>query len=181
MRAYVTSIGERTTDICVSQLKKFGYEVLLLNQVEPWFDKYKKFISIADENCLRVDADIIVNQNIMNAERFTFHFDNEWMMVQFSVYDLYKNLPHSGVPVMYNKKALEIIRNNFYSLDPRRPEATAWRLPQINRMTYTIHELVGMHGFFQDKESILRHMKNKIERKQIDLYDFDLAEKLMNL
>lgn len=180
MKAYVTSIGEKTTQICVDQLKLFGFDVVLLDTKEDWFSKYKRFINLAKEDCIRVDADIIVNQNIIDPLRFTFGFNN-WLMVQFKVYDLYKNNVHTGIPVMYKEDAINIIRYNFDKLDKTRPEATAWRLPEINPFTFNIDEVVGMHGFFQDREAMLRHIKNKIERKQMGDYHFDLAEKLMNL
>jgi len=64
MKAFITSIGEKTTKICCEQLSKFGFEIILLDEIEPWINKYKKFINMANEDCLRVDADIIVNEQI---------------------------------------------------------------------------------------------------------------------
>ena len=47
MKAYVTSIRELTTKICCEQLRKFGFEIVLLDQKESWIEKYKKFIQLA--------------------------------------------------------------------------------------------------------------------------------------
>ena len=180
MRAYVTSVGEKTTDICVTQLKKFGFDVVLLDHKEKWIEKYKRFINIADEDCIRVDADIILNSNIIDPLKYTQGLSN-WLMCQFKVYDIYKNNIHLGIPVMYKKEALGIIRRNFDKVNPLRPEATAWRIPEINPHTFNIDEVVGIHGIYQDADTVRRAMKNKIDRKQFSDYDFELIEKLMNL
>ena len=69
MNAYLCTIGEPTTNLCKSQLERFGFEVVLLDKVEPWIDKYKRVIAMADEDCIRIDADIIPNKNIKLFQR----------------------------------------------------------------------------------------------------------------
>ena len=64
MKAYLCSVGELTTQICVDQLKLFGFDVILLDEIEPWYDKYKRFIFQTEEDCIRIDADVIPNKNI---------------------------------------------------------------------------------------------------------------------
>ena len=64
MRAYVTSIGEPTTGICVDQLKRYGFDVILLDSKEPWIRKYRRFICEAVGPCLRIDADVVPNSQI---------------------------------------------------------------------------------------------------------------------
>jgi len=180
MKAYVTSIGEKTTDICVAQLRRYGFDVELLDKKEDWPHKYSKFLFTAQEDCLRVDADIIPNENI--AQILTDDYgDDEPLMIQYQYYCLYRNNIHLGNPVFYTRKAIDIIRDKYLTLDMRRPEASAWRLPEINSRTLTSSLVVGMHGFFQDKETIDRAKKNKEDRGQMKLYDFDLAYKLTNL
>ncbi len=179
MKAYLTTIGERTTEICKSQLERFGFEVVVLDGLEPWEQKYKRFIEMADEHCIRVDADVIVNRYINTA--FNYQKTKGHLMVQFQAYDFYRNNVGVCSPVYYHPTALAIIRRDFEHLDLRRPEATAWRLPDINKHTYTSKAVVGIHGFFQTKEDMDRHRQNKIDRKQITEYDFELAEKLINL
>jgi hypothetical protein len=175
MKAYLTSIGEKTADICKEQLEKLGLEVVLLDKKESWEDKYRSFINTATEDCIRIDADIIPNENIKELPM------KNRMMTQALGYDFYKNKVGVIGILYYSEKALEIIRNNFDNIDWRRPEATAWRLPEINLKNETIELVCGMHGFFQDKETIERAYKNKIDRKQIKDYDFDLVNKIMNL
>ena len=65
MIAYVFSIREKTTDLCVRVLKQNGFKVMLLDGMESIGDKYKRFIEMADEDCIKIDADIIPNSNII--------------------------------------------------------------------------------------------------------------------
>lgn len=180
MKAYLTTIGEPTTEICKEQLERFGFDVVVLDGAEPWAQKYARFIETADEDCIRIDADVILNQNIKEAIN-GLKYQPQMLMVQWSCYDLYRNNIGVCSPVFYSKKALEIIREDFKDLDLRRPEATAWRLKRINEFTATKDWVVGMHGFFQDKDHLARHLENKIERKQMEDYDFELAKKLTKL
>jgi len=181
MNAYVTSIGERTTQICCDQLKKFGFTVFLLDEKEPWIDKYKKFIQMAVAPCIRVDADVIVNKNLKDyCETFIEHQIED--MTQFNIFDMYKNNLSNTSPVLYSEKAIEKIRELIDKIDVRRPETSSWRLIQNEGLeVYTSKQTMGMHGFFQDKETILRARQNKIDRKQIYDYDFDLSFKLLEL
>lgn len=176
MKAYLTTIGERTTEVAAQTLKLYGFDVVILDGFENWIDKYKRFIDLADNNCIRLDADVIINQNIVQAIK---DIEKNCMMAQWHGYDFYRNNIGIVSPVFYHRDALEIIRKNFGKLNVSRPEATAWRLPDINPYTVTKPDIVAMHGFFQTKEDLLRHKANKINRKQIDEYNFELAEKLI--
>ena len=183
MKAYVTSIGEKTTEICVQQLKKFGVEVVLLDKEESWESKYKRFIRMAhedNENCIRVDADVIVNKYIQEA-MYCGDLEDGTLIVSFCLYDLYRNGIFAGSPIFYTKKALGIIDRYKMMLHPDSPESSACRLDQINPHKYQSDIIVGMHGFFQNYGTIERAIINKKDRKQQDLFDFELVDKLMNL
>lgn len=179
MKAYVTSIGEKTTKICCEQLQRFGFEVVLLDGIEEWFDKYKRFIQIANENCIRIDADVIVNSNIQEILNYG-DFENV-LMIQYYGYDFYRNNVGIISPIYYTEKALQIIKKNINLLDPNRPETSAWRLSEINPFTSTSNLILGMHGFFQSRKEFDRALKNKKERKQMAEFDFELADKLFKL
>ena len=179
MKIYVTSIGEPTTEICCWQLKRLGFEVILLDETEDWAEKYKKFVSMADDDCFRVDADVIVNENIW--KMLDCNEDNKWLMIQSYGYDFYRNNIRVTSPIFYSKKALEIIRKNIDKIDKNRPETSAWRFSEINPLTKTCDFIVGMHGFFQGRKEFKRALKNKEERKQIEEFDFELADRLLNL
>ena len=180
MKAYVTSIGEKTEKICCEQLEKFGFEVVLLNAKESWESKYKRFINMAykaNEDCLRIDADVIVNERI----RYLHEVENSELIASYCLYDLYRNGIFRGSPILYSKKAIGIIHRYQSMLHPNRPESSACRLDQINPHKYQSEVIVGMHGFFQNHDTIEKAKTNKTDRKQQDLFDFDLVDKLMKL
>lgn len=176
MKAYVTSIGERTTKLCCEQLTMFGFEVVLLDKQESWHKKYKRFLREANEDCIRIDADIIPNKRI---EAVHTYVDSDYLMVQFKTYGFYRNDISITSPVFYKKDCFKIL--NGMDLDENRPETSAWRNKYINMRTHTSDVIVGLHGFFQDKETMERAYKNKVERKQLDMYDFELARKVAKL
>lgn len=183
MKAYVTSIGEKTTEMCCRQLEKYGFEVVLFNREEKWITKYIRFLGVANENCIRVDADIVVNENIKKCGKEDCFITPtlELLGAQYCVYDFYKNNVKVGQPVFYTKEAISIINRNLKTLDRSRPEASAWRIPEIDKRILTSDLVVGMHGFFQDNDAMNRAKQNKINRSQIKDYDFDLALELIDL
>src|SRR3990167_5881610 len=130
MKAFVTSIGERTTKLCCLQLERLGFVVELLDEKQPWGDKYNVFIKLAQGDCLRVDADVIVNRVlydfIYKFELDEFYKEYPYWMTQFKTYDLYKNQISITSPVYYSWKALDVIKRNIDNLDLRRPETSAW-------------------------------------------------------
>lgn len=177
MKAYVTSVGERTTDLCCEQLERYGFDVVLMDKKESWIDKYSMFIKVANEDCVRVDADVIPNDNVKLVGKDI----GDAIMVQYKYFDFYKNNVSVGCPVFYKKEALSGIMSSLKKIHPSRPEATAWRLPNIVERTMTSDLIVGMHGFGSDKNTIERAKRNKIARGQIKDYDFDLAYKIAEL
>lgn len=177
MKCFVTSIGEKTTDLCCSQLQKFGFEVVLLDKVEPWITKYESFLLQADEDCLRIDADVLVNKHIVECVDDPFDF----FMIQYKTYDLYRNDVGITSPVRYSKEGLELIRAQISKLSEGRPEATAWRLPKVVDNTFTRDLIVGMHGFFQDDLAVNRAIENKLSRKQSSQYDWPFVWKTRDL
>lgn len=182
MKAYLCSIGERTTEIARDQLLRLGFDVVLLDAKETWIEKYKRFIRLAEGPCLRVDADFVANANIVTCKEYMYdQFYAQILMVQFNCFDFYKNDVGIGGGVFYSKECLEILKKNTQKLDAKRPEASAWRLEEVNRFTLTADLICGMHGFLQTKEDMDRALKHKIERNQIQHYDFDLAFSLAEL
>ena len=173
MKAYLTSIGEPTTPIAKWQLERLGFEVVLLDEVEPWVVKYKKFINIAQENCLRVDADVVVNKKILGCLKLP-----DDIMAQFNCYDFYGNDTWNTCPVYYGSKILEIIRKNIDKIGDKRPETDAWRLPEVVKHTITFGKIIyGSHGIGASKEMIERAKQNKQDRNQLNQFDFELVEK----
>jgi len=178
-KAFVTSVSERTTQICCEQLEKYGFEVVLLDKKELWLGKYKKFIQSAQEDCLRVDADVIVNRRV---KLIPGQNKDAWV-IQNLVFDLYKLDLTMTSPVFYRKGALDIIKKNLDKLSSTRPEASALRLPKVNPRVFKGDWVVGLHGFLQDDETIKRARQNKIARGHLEKYNYDfyLVDKLKKL
>lgn len=179
MKVYVTSVGETTTDLVRWQLKRMGFNVVLLGKKQSWYEKYCEFIQRAekdDRHCVRIDADVIPNKHLKRIAD-GFMKSPSYMLVQFHTYGFFRNELSITCPVIYHADAIKIISDNLKHLDPNRPETSAWRLPLINDDTYTSRAVVGIHGLFQDEETIARHIKHKIDRKQNDFYDWDFVQR----
>jgi len=173
MKAYLTSIGEQTTDLCKLQLEKFGFDVKVLDEKEDWPTKYKRFIDTANEDCLRIDADVILFN-----DKVKLAFNAQMpAMVQWKIIDFYTLTERVGQPVFYSKELLEIIKklpvNNF------RPETSMWRNPEVMKHTHNINEIVALHGFWQSKQDMKRAKDNRIAR--VHNYDQELVDILNKL
>jgi hypothetical protein len=181
MNAFLTSIGERTTEIAAWQLTRLGFTVTLLGEREPWGEKYRRFLEAAEGPVLRVDADVIVNKALADycATFETYPLED---MTQFRTYDFYRNGIGITCPVLYSGKAVAYLREKAASLSPTRPETSAWRLlEQAGYTTYTADLVAGFHGFYQDPAGVRRAKANKLERGQLGEYDFLLADKFLYL
>lgn len=183
MIAYLTSFDEKTARESYLQLNKLGFKTTHNDKKINWYEKYKEFVIDGYDNnpvegILRIDADVIIGKYILSKLK---EIRKDMLMVQFEVYCLYQNEPKVGNPVWYSPKAFKIIRENLDKIDKRRPETSAWRLPEINEYTQTIKGCVGFHGFYQDKETIKRAIKNKEDRGQMENCNFTLAERLNKL
>ena len=185
MKVFIFSIGEQTTSLCARLMKSFGFNVVILDGKESNYEKYKRFIEQAHalgEDVLKIDADIIPNGYVRQIyEEANSHRLQSALMIQYQHYCIYRNGINIGNPVFYRKEALAIISKNIDKIDPARPEATAWRLPEINDWTHTSDLVVGLHGVYQRHEDIDRHEAHKIDRKQIDGYDFSVIGELKEL
>lgn len=170
MKAYLCSIGESTEQVCRTQLERFGFEVILLNEKEPWIDKYTKFLNMASEDCIRIDADIVPNKHIKVFENCGA------FIAKAQLYDIYRNEIWPLAPIYYSKEALEKIRNTSWAVDIDRPETGVWRLFQ--KRTLRINVVVGVHGFWQSKEDNKRVLKNKSGKTD---YELDFVKEVYKL
>ncbi len=184
MKAYLFTIGEKTTDICAGLLAKYGFTVVRFISDEPIAEKYGRFIraNAGMEDCLKIDADIIPNKNIKLIIRHSKLFKKDLpRTINYSCYDFYHNMPWVGCPTYYSKEAMKVIRENLDKLDPNRPETSACRLPEIHLNNVKSDLVVGAHGFFQHKQDTIRCIEQKKLRGQQDQFDFDLLKELTGL
>lgn len=174
MKAYVFSIGEKTTDLCAELMKSYGFEIILFQDQTSLWEKLKRFYTEAletdDNNFVRIDADIIPNKNVkILAEGVG------WDCA--SGYDWYKQDRGAiSVHVMSREVIEKCLKHIEEAKDKVRPETYLWRLPDINPYTEVRDEFgCGIHGYGQrDHRKRIKALKDS--RGQA--YDWDLVEKI---
>jgi len=176
IKAYITSIGEPTTDLCEWSVKRLGFEtVMIYNETSSLADKLEYIYNQADDDFIRIDADVIVNKNLLAVNNVSLNL----MWVQYKTFDMYKlDLTNGGVQY-YSKKIIPTLRANIGKFKhDNRPETRMYRLPEFNERWrfQTAENIVGIHGFGQ--RDMDRVKRTKDERKHSDQYDWPLVERM---
>lgn len=182
MKAFITSIGETTKDLCIWSLERNGFEVVLIEDGSLLVDKLKTIYEMADDDFIRVDADVVPNnkctpENIRNA--MNFQKDAWWL--QFRCFGWFaQDLIYGGIQFI-KKEALPDLRSNVDKYKTyHRPETQLSRIASFYepRRFESSEQVMGLHGFAAS--DIERVKQVKLSRGQ-DGYDFELSEKLMEL
>lgn len=177
MIAYVTSIGETTTDLCVWSLERQGFAVRLIKDPTSLWDKLRRIFAEADDDFVRVDADVVVNRNIKELVNQT---DLVWYQsLCFGWFS--QDVVHGGVQFV-RKEAIPTVREHINEAQRlERPESYLFRLEAFHnpRVCGTFNKVCGLHGYGQ--RDIDRVKETKLRRGQWDNYDFELAERLSAL
>lgn len=185
MKAYVTSIGERTTDLCVWSLERQGFDVTVLRDGTTLANKLKRIYAQADEPFVRVDADVICNRNVARTfrELFKIKSDDVWW-VQGCTYGWYAQDVIFGGVQFIDKPIIQVLRDNIerYSHDSR-PETRLFRMPELYnpRRCISIPGLFGVHGYGQKTSDLVRVKAVKIERGHYGNYDWELMDRINEL
>ncbi len=182
MKAFVTSIGEPTTDLCVWSLERNGFEVELLSDGGLLVDKLKTIYEKSTGDFVRVDADVIVNRSFTPKVVLSETKEEDWW-VQFRCFDWLKlNLSYGGVQFI-KKEALIYLRakvDTFHNQD--RPETMLSRIPEFYspRRFNSSKAVVGLHGFALGDHLDRVHQQKK-KRKYYGDYDFEMVVRLERL
>lgn len=181
MIAYITSIGEPTTELCAWALMKNGFKTKILLNDSSLAEKLKYIYNEANENFLRVDSDIIVNRN-MTPKFLKSIFDPDIWWWQFNTFDWYKQDVSNSIAFI-SKEALPALRANIdQHLTSLRPETEMSRIAEFGNprrmQTYT-KQIMGIHGYGIKNLETVKELKKA--RGQFDQYDFELAEELNKL
>lgn len=182
MRAFVTSIGEPTTDLCVWSLRRNGFDVILIKDETTLWHKLKLIYEYAEEDFFRVDADIIVNNRLTPEMLSWLDAKNpEIWWWQFLTFDWLKlNLTHSMSYI--RKEAIPALCSRIEFVErSNRPETEMSRIKEFydpRRFDTYEDEIMGLHGY---KADLKRVKKIKHIRNQQNLYDFEMAERLNKL
>lgn len=174
MKAFVTSIGEVTTDLCIWSLERQGLEVELVKGQDSLASKLEYIFATATDNFVRVDADVIVNRNIKELIKQ----DQAWWY-QARCFGWYsQDVIHGGIQFV-RKQAIPIVQKHIQeAFNKERPESYLYRLPEFHnpRRCLTFDKVCGLHGYAQNDYK--RVIGVKTRRGQLDNYDFELAERL---
>lgn len=179
MRVYITSVGEPTTELCKWALERQGFNVFLLQDKTSLWSKLKQIYFDANEDFLRVDADIIVNRNMTPDLLNELGQDQTIWWWQFITFDWYKqDITHSMAYI--KREALPALRDNINRFKQDiRPETQVSRIKELEnprRMETYQDRIAGLHGYGIQDLTPVRHLK--AQRNQLDNYDFELAERL---
>lgn len=176
IKAYITSIGEPTTDLCEWAVKRLGFETVMVHSdITTLAHKLEFIYNQADDDFIRIDADVIVNKNLEAVK----NMNKNLLWVQYKTFDMYKlDLTNGGVQY-YSKKIIPTLRANIgkFKHDDR-PETRMYRLPEFTeRWRFKSAEnVVGIHGFGQ--RDIDRVKRTKDGRKYASDYDWVLVERM---
>jgi len=187
MIAFVTTIGEKATDLCIWSLKRNGFEVHTISGDDSLADKLERIYEEAhnlDIDFLRVDADIVVNkyctpERIKTIARMDIYKDAWWL--QFQTYDWYQQMIGYGGVQYIKREAVPILKNNLkYFKGHERPETELSRSHGMYnpRRFESFDALMGLNNY---KNDMKRVAKVKANRGQSDNYDFELAQRLEEL
>ncbi len=176
MKAFVTSVGEPTTELCVWSLERQGFDVELIQDDTTLAEKLQIIYNKADDDFIRVDADVVVTRKIKLLDKP----DNTWW-VQAQCFDMYaQDVMYGGVQWI-GKECLPALRKHIGSqLQAERPETAMYRLEEFYnpRRCQSVDLICGIHGYKNDIESA-KVVKER--REQMSNYDFELAERLLQL
>ena len=167
MKCYITSIGEPTTKLCADQLRRFGFDVVLITSGTSLGEKLEQIYNHADDDFIRVDADVIVNEGV----KAVLNMNKNYWWVQYKTFDMYKlDLTNGGVQY-YSKKLLPALRENIGKFKhDNRPETRMYRLDEFTeRWRFKNAEnVVGVHGFGQKDWERVKETKDQRKDQHYD-------------
>lgn len=181
MKAYVFSIGESTTDLCVELMQEYGFEVILYKDGTTLWDKLKRFYTEAletdEQEFIRIDADIIPNKHVQDLIKVSdgclWHCAVGW--------DWYKQQRDTISIHHMKREAVEKCLQNIESAKGKiRPETHLWRIEEFHwpRVCHQVDISCGMHGYGQKNQRVrikqLKHLRNQE-------YDWSLVERIEEL
>lgn len=179
MNAYITTIGERTTGVCKWSLERNGFNVFVLDGTTTLAQKLKLIYSIADDDFIRVDADVIPN-NTFSPDFIRATAPKHVWWVQFMTYDwLQQNTTHGGIQYI-KKDALATLRNNIDRfLEADRPESQMYRLEEFSnpRRCISNAKVLGLHGYGQEDYERVKQVKSRRKYQ----FDWELFERVQSL
>jgi len=176
MKAFITSIGEPTTELCKWSLERQGIEAEVVKGDDTFNAKLEYIYHEANDDFLRVDADVIVNRNLAS---LIAECPEEIWWYQSMSFDWWRqDTGYAGVQYI-KKQCLPFLRKHISEVQHLdRPESLMYRLEEFHnpRRCASSGILCGLHGWGQNDADRVEALKRK--RNQMDNYDFELARRL---
>lgn len=177
MIAFITSTNEPTTELCRWSLDRLGFHTILyIDQTSLW-NKLEGIFEEADDDFLRVDADVVVNKNVLDLVT-----QDKYWWYQAQTFDWFKQDVTNGGIQFIRKECIPIIREHLNEAKHQeRPESHLYRLEALHnpRRCVTYETICGIHGYKQNDINNIR--ETKLRRGQFENYDWELAERLSEL
>lgn len=154
-------------------LERLGFAVKLYQDPSSLADKLRRIYLDNDCDFIRVDADVIVNKNVLALATTK---TNAWWL-QARTFDWYQqDLTHGGVQLIRSAALPDLKRNIDRHMNKERPESAMYRLEEFHkpRRCLTAEIVCGIHGWGQNDLERIKDVKAR--RGQIDNYDFELVE-----
>ena len=183
MKAYLFSIGETTEDLAKWSMERLGFEVVLIKDKNTkFYEKYQEFLRLAkgEEWVVRYDADMVITKNFKQiAESYIKIYNGDKQWFQFYLFCFLRYERVNGVHLIGKKVIDEGQKylDNFFK-EYSRPETEFFRTPEVNPLTLTVNETVGIHGLKQNQKDIDRVIEQKKERGQFKHWDLELIQKI---
>lgn len=181
MKAYITHLNEPTLEVSRWSLERLGFDVTVISGDTSLAMKLAEIYDDADEDFLRIDADVIVSRRL--TKRYMYDMEPGIWWRQYYVFDWFRQGPHAGGIQFIKKPAISYLRKGVQDvMDAERPETELWRMPDFldPRRCETYHDylLMGIHGYGIRDFQYVRDTKTR--RSQFD-YDWEMAERLNKL
>lgn len=183
MIAYLTYNFEPTIKLAIWALERNGFEVKVVDFNGSLAEKLKYIYNDANDDFLRVDADVVVNKNI------TSHYcealaglDKRVVWWQFRCFDWFKLDTMYGGVQLIKKEALPSLRANIdNSLNAERPETEMFRLKDFfnPRACLSFNKIAGIHGYGIRDYQYVKDTKDR--RGQNKHFDWEMVERLYEL
>lgn len=178
MRAFIFSIGERTTGLCQELMDDMGFETVLYQDNTSLWEKLKRFYTEAletdDEEFVRIDADIIPNRRVLDLIKV-----NDGCLWHAAVgWDWYKQ--ERGLISIHHMKrqaVAQCLENIESARDENRPETYLWRMQEFHypRVCHGVDISCGLHGYGQTDQ---RDRIEKLKESRNQDYDWELIRKI---
>lgn len=181
MLAFITSIGEKTTELCKWSLERNGFETCLILSENSLAEKLRHIYIEAQDDFVRIDADCVVNRNLLPPLVRQMSQQEHWW-TQFLTFDWHKQDTTTGGVQFIRREALPALRDNIGKfIDSERPETEISRIKDFYnpRRFASVQTIVGIHGY--KASDVERIRQTKVRRGQDQYYDWELAERLDSL